>query len=130
MWERIAAYCSGVNVEGFDFHTDPFGNLYSFGVLQANRPLPAEKFLIYSYRKKFSNYYGDSDLRECYRAWWAKDNLIKFNDDNLGTLRRTDLGVQRDRRTKQRTQSCAGRVHEGYSKQVRPDFAGYDSSQT
>jgi phage gp29-like protein len=47
-------------------------------VLQAQRPLPAEKFLIYSYRKKFSNYYGDSDLRECYKSFWAKDNLIKF----------------------------------------------------
>ena len=66
------------NPEGFDFHTDPFGNLYPEGVLQAHRPLPAEKFLIYSYRKKFSNIYGDSDLRECYKAWWAKSNLIKF----------------------------------------------------
>jgi phage gp29-like protein len=47
-------------------------------VLQAQRPLPAEKFLIYSYRSRFSNLYGDSDLRECYQAWWAKDNLIKF----------------------------------------------------
>jgi hypothetical protein len=34
--------------------------------------------LIYSYRKKFSNIYGDSDLRECYKSFWAKDNLIKF----------------------------------------------------
>jgi phage gp29-like protein len=66
------------NPEGFDFHTDPFGNLYPEGVLQAQRPLPAEKFLIYSYRKKWSNHYGDSDLRECYRSWWAKSNVIKF----------------------------------------------------
>jgi phage gp29-like protein len=66
------------NPEGFDFDMDPYGNLYPDGVLQAQRRLPAEKFVIYSYRKKFSNYYGDSDLRECYRPWWAKDNVIKF----------------------------------------------------
>lgn len=63
---------------GFEFQTDPFGNLLPNGVLQAIRPLPAEKFLIYSYRKRFSNYYGDSDLREVYRAWWSKDCVIKF----------------------------------------------------
>lgn len=66
------------NPEGFDFQTDPFGNLLPEGVLQAVKPLPAEKFMIYSYRKRFSNYYGDSDLREVYRPFWAKDNLIKF----------------------------------------------------
>ncbi len=66
------------NPEGFDFVTDAFGNLLDDGVTQATKPLPAEKFMIYSYRKRFSNLYGDSDLRECYRAWWAKDNLIKF----------------------------------------------------
>jgi SPP1 gp7 family putative phage head morphogenesis protein len=64
--------------EGFDFRTDPYGNLLPDGVLQAVRPLPAEKFFIYSYRKQFSNLYGQSDLRQCYRAFWAKDNAIKF----------------------------------------------------
>ena len=44
---------------------------------QAQRRLPAEKFF-FSYRRKWSNYYGDSDLRECYKAAWCKKNLIKF----------------------------------------------------
>ncbi len=66
------------NPEGIEFDTDAYGNMYPDGVLQAKNRMPAKKFLIYSYRKKFSNYYGDADLRECYRAWWAKDNVIKF----------------------------------------------------
>lgn len=66
------------NPEGFEFRSDPFGNLPPDGVLQALRPLPRDKFVIYSYRKKFDNFYGDSDLRECYRAFWCKDNLLKF----------------------------------------------------
>ncbi len=66
------------NPEGIEFDTDAYGNMYPDGVLQAKNRMPANKFLIYSYRKKFSNYYGDADLRECYRAWWAKDNVIKF----------------------------------------------------
>lgn len=63
---------------GLDFRSDAFGNLLPNGMMQAGRYMMADKFLIYTYRKKFSNYYGDSDLRDAYRAWWAKDNIIKF----------------------------------------------------
>lgn len=66
------------NPDGIYFRTDQFGNLDPFGVQQSLNFLPSDKFVIYSYRKKFSNYYGDSDLRDCYRPWWMKDNFVKF----------------------------------------------------
>ena len=103
------------NPEGFDFHTEPFANLYPEGVLQAQRPLPAEKFLIYSYRKKWSNIYGDSDLRECYKSFWAEDNLIKFMMITLERYGEPNLGVQHSRRTHQRTQDHLGKLHARHS---------------
>ena len=63
---------------GFDFETDAFGNLLPDGVLQNQRRLPAEKFIIHSYHKTFDNIYGDSDLRSAYEAWWRKSNANRF----------------------------------------------------
>lgn len=62
---------------GIDFRTDRFGNLLK--IIQANttefRP---EKFIIFVNNNEFNNWYGESDLRACYRSWWSKDNIIKF----------------------------------------------------
>lgn len=67
----------------YAFKTDPFGNLDPKGIIQTNiisnnTELPINKFIIYSYQKEFSNWYGQSDLRPAYRSWWSKDALIKF----------------------------------------------------
>uniref|UniRef100_A0A6M3ITT5 Uncharacterized protein n=1 Tax=viral metagenome TaxID=1070528 RepID=A0A6M3ITT5_9ZZZZ len=84
----------------YGFETDDFGNLREDGVvyqgptnvdlnklLQNNEKsklsmggyrLPVDKFVIYSYNKEFSNYYGQSDLRSAYRSWWSKEILIRF----------------------------------------------------
>ena len=64
--------------ESIDFDIDEHGNLLDDGVVQSNRKLPKSKFVIYSYRKQFANIYGQSDLREAYRAWWLKDTHLKY----------------------------------------------------
>jgi phage gp29-like protein len=64
--------------EQIEFETDQFGNLTEFGILQGQKRLPANRFAIFSYRPEFSNFYGTSDLRECYRAWFVKNSIIKF----------------------------------------------------
>lgn len=67
----------------YDFKIDPFGNLDKNGIVvngfyNGSQELPTNKFIIYTYQKEFSNWYGQSDLRPAYRSWWSKDALIKF----------------------------------------------------
>lgn len=64
--------------DDIEFGVDSYGDLAEDGVWQNGLPLPAAKFLIYSYRNEFGNYYGDSDLRAAYRAYWSKDNMLKL----------------------------------------------------
>ena len=68
----------------YRFDADEYGNLKPDGLLSNlflgadTQRLPVDKFIIYSYQQEFSNHYGRSDLREAYRSWWSKDNIIKF----------------------------------------------------
>ena len=67
---------------GFDFDTDDYDNLKSDGLVQegvhgSNVRHPPEKFIIYSYQKEFDNYYGLSDLRSVFRAWFAKKIIFR-----------------------------------------------------
>lgn len=66
----------------FEFESDEFGNLTQNGLWQETptgiRKLDPSKFVIYSYQKEFSNWYGTSDLESAYRAWWTKDNAYKW----------------------------------------------------
>lgn len=66
----------------FWFDQDDFGNLKPDGLVQSIigelRPLPVSKFIIYVHQFEFQNWFGTSDLRAAYRAWWSKENLIKF----------------------------------------------------
>jgi len=41
-------------------------------------PLPAEKFIIYSYNAQFGNPYGRSDLLACFRHWVYKKFVMRF----------------------------------------------------
>jgi SPP1 gp7 family putative phage head morphogenesis protein len=69
--------------KNFEFDTDEFGNLRKDGLiltLEGFDRLPIDKFVIYSYQKEFANYYGTSDLRAAYKSWWAKDNIVKFQN--------------------------------------------------
>ena len=40
--------------------------------------LPPEKFFVFSYLKRYENWYGTSDLRATYRAFWIKDTAWKL----------------------------------------------------
>jgi len=63
------------------FDTDKFSNLTKKGLIntiEGEEALPIDKFIIYTYQKEFGNWYGQSDLIPAYRAWWSKDNIIKF----------------------------------------------------
>jgi phage gp29-like protein len=67
----------------YDFKVDQFGNLDKNGIVVSSiaggeQELPVSKFIVYTYQKEFSNWYGQSDLRPAYRSWWSKDALIKF----------------------------------------------------
>lgn len=74
----------GKKPHNYYFDADEFGNLKPDGLLSklflgaSQTRLPVDKFVIFTYRKEFSNHYGRSDLREAYRSWWSKDNIIKF----------------------------------------------------
>lgn len=66
----------------YEFDLDDYSNIKPNGLVQillgGPKQLPINKFILYSYRKEFGNWYGTSDLREAYRPWWSKDNIIKF----------------------------------------------------
>ena len=68
--------------------TDAFKNL--LGIYNKNveegkfgseeNPYPIEKFIIYTYNKEFNNFYGQSDLRSCYRSFFSKEYIIKWSN--------------------------------------------------
>ena len=64
--------------DGFDFVTDPFGNIADDGIMQNGVRLPTDRLAVFTYRPEFSNHYGTSDQREAYRPWFLKDTLLKF----------------------------------------------------
>lgn len=62
----------------FGFDVDPFDNLNQHGVVQWGRKYPRDKFIIFTHQREFGNFFGLSDLRAAYRAWWMKDNVFKW----------------------------------------------------
>jgi phage gp29-like protein len=58
----------GGDIVGFEQWTD-FGKKID---------IPPEKMFHFAYQAEFDNHYGTSDLRACYRNWWAKKFLIQF----------------------------------------------------
>lgn len=65
----------------YEFKMDEHGNLDPAGILFLGTKMeqyPTDKFIIYSYRKEGSNWYGQSDLKSAYRSWWSKEILIRF----------------------------------------------------
>ena len=66
--------------ETFTFVTDAFGNLTGLMQNQGGRKvsLPPERFILHVNKPWVHPQYGESDLRECHRHWWAKENILKF----------------------------------------------------
>ncbi|MCZ6749303.1 MAG: DUF935 family protein [SAR324 cluster bacterium] len=67
----------------FVFETDVHGNLTGIVQEQAGRriSLSPERFIHHVNKPEADPQYGESDLRECYRHWWAKDNNLLFTLD-------------------------------------------------
>ncbi|GIV17221.1 MAG: hypothetical protein KatS3mg022_2656 [Armatimonadota bacterium] len=65
----------------FRLETDEFRNLKALYLRVPGgdeKPLPAEKFVVYSYNSSYESPTGRSDLRAAYKHWWAKGLLLKF----------------------------------------------------
>ena len=59
------------------FEVDSAGDLTKNGVWQNMVKMPSDKFVIYSHANSFGNYYGESDLKSAFNAWWVKTNLFR-----------------------------------------------------
>ena len=66
--------------ETFTFESDAHGNLMRLVQQQGARPVPLDRarFIHHVNKPEAHPFYGESDLRECHRHWWAKDNILKF----------------------------------------------------
>ncbi len=66
--------------ETFRFEVDKYGNttklIQQQGVKEVQ--LPLRRFIHHVNKPEENLQYGESDLRECYRHWWAKENIFKF----------------------------------------------------
>ena len=64
----------------FSFIVDAHGNLAGMTQRQASRevPLPPDRFIRHVNKPEVHAHYGESDLKECHRHWWAKENILKF----------------------------------------------------
>lgn len=93
----------------FDFETDEFLNVTGLIRTGADgapeKRLPIEKFVVYTYMPSYEEPRGHSDLRACYKHWWAKDIILRFLSSYLerfgtpvvkGTYRRGMTTIQQD----------------------------------
>lgn len=64
----------------FEFVTDDYGLLTECRQIAGGKkqPIDLHKFVHYVHAPEFDQYYGRSDLREAYRSWYAKDQLIRL----------------------------------------------------
>jgi len=71
------------DVQFYNTDVDKFGNIQPNGIvslhpLQYGQQFPIDKFIIYSFQKKYESTFGRPLLRVVYRHWWSKDVIIKF----------------------------------------------------
>lgn len=64
----------------FYLHTDDFGNLTQLEQTTSGPPIfvTPDKVMMLTHQAEFGIPYGVSDLQSCYRAWFCKDQVIKF----------------------------------------------------
>ncbi len=68
------------NPKHFNISVDDFSN--PTGVVAISHPeygrkYPIEKFLLYSFQKKYENVFGTARLRSLYQWWWVKQTMIR-----------------------------------------------------
>jgi SPP1 gp7 family putative phage head morphogenesis protein len=71
--------------ETFYFYPDEFGNILRVTqrMFGDEQDIDMEKFIHYVQNPEWDEQYGRSELRECYRAWFSKDMIIKFQNIHL-----------------------------------------------
>ncbi len=62
----------------WSFDCDEYRNVVAVRYDPTDEVFPADRFVVYTYNPEYSNPYGTSDLRACYRNWWSKDLLTRF----------------------------------------------------
>ena len=67
------------------FTVDNHGNILELNQvgLGTDIPIPMDKVIHFVHQPDIDPHYGESDLRAAYRAWWAKDITIKFQNIHL-----------------------------------------------
>lgn len=68
------------NPKYFNLSVDDFDNLESVVATSApiyNRKLPKDKFLVYSFMKRYENIFGTSRIRALYQYWWVKQVMLR-----------------------------------------------------
>lgn len=68
--------------ETFRFKVDQFGNVLAVIQDQAygKKEFDPRRFVIHVNNRELDSIYGESDLRACYRHWWAKQNILRFQE--------------------------------------------------
>lgn len=70
----------------FTFMVDQYGStnaLKQSMTIGAEKEVPLEKVVHWVHQPDLDRWYGESDLRAAYRAWWSKDITIKFQNIHL-----------------------------------------------
>lgn len=71
----------------FTFLVDKYGGtdglMQSHGYGGNETTVPLEKVIHWVYQPDIDRWYGESDLRAAYRAWWSKDITIRFQNIHL-----------------------------------------------
>lgn len=68
------------NPKHFNVSVDDFSNpqaVVAISYPEYGRKYPIEKFLLYSFQKKYENVFGTSRLRSLYQWWWVKQTMIR-----------------------------------------------------
>lgn len=78
----VLSKLSQVPPDTLKFEQDEFGNITA--IMQESRtgekPLPIEKFVLYTWNMRDGNPYGNSDLRPAYIYWFSKLQVIKYRN--------------------------------------------------
>lgn len=67
------------------FVVDEHGNIEKINQkgLAQEIEIPRDKIIHFIHQPDIDEHYGESDLRACYRSWWSKDIIIKFQNIHL-----------------------------------------------
>lgn len=70
------------NLKWYNLHTDDFDNLQEWGIVNISSidfgmKYRSDKFVVYSFNKRYENIWGTSRLRPLYQLWYIKQMAIR-----------------------------------------------------